>query len=842
VTGVAAGWALIGKRPGTYDDYSVLAASRTPFTQRQFDRIVAQHSPGDPPASHQTGPVALPWVWFTRSKLADTTYVGIAIRDWTPDVDAMNRQIAETRYFCLALDDFLAAGLTYTGLYLAVRGIDLAGRTSDDPVLLEPPFAGPREGALGFPAAAAAAAGLLTGPVALLGGDADLVERLAVLDAVATLLPSGSKAWLTAACWADFGVEHPLRLAFTARARAGDLAVDLRSPDPSAAERPGGARYRDRLVELARERGADAVRRHLAGLTRLRSGDPAEAVAGLEELDLPRLCVAAAREGRLTRDQVHRLDASGGFDALAHDQRLLVLRAYLESASPQDVHDDRALLRRHRLPELDEVVETAVRNRAVRLSWSEQDLLLFAAAADELDAHAAYGRALRDLAGVASLSPRLAPVVGQLAGLPHWAAALAPVIGPSRALSAAVLRRVDGDGAVHPGLLDLLDLEHGGDAWGRFRRLFTAGGAVDPADLDELSRVDPDAVPVVLARARREGDPGRWRQLADAFLGLVRRLGNSPRPSWAAVMRDWPDLDPVTRAEFDFALCRAGEPPRQDLVTADESYWKALIAAAGEAQLTYQQQLLFGDAIAAGLRRGWGYSSYAFRLTLDVLGRLADPHVRPHVVTQRLVAAVADEVVDNPALLAEPALAPWLPRLEVDPRLSGRVLREMLQRVREDAPPREVAGLVDRAYAVQAMNSTEMAPVLMRRWEPGPAGWVEFLMELNALLHGRGNPHALELCDRWAHLLLVEEGGHRLQPAALAEAQQRLLPQVRLLTHLMRKVTGEDRQRGLPEDAVSLLSGLSKQLGELLKSLGVDEGGGLFKRGRRKKSGDHERG
>lgn len=836
---LTAGWALIGKRPGSYDDYSVLASSSTPFTPRQFNQVVAQNSPGDPPASHETGPAALPWVWFTRPKRGDTSYVGIAIRDWTPDVDATDRPIAETRYFCVALDDFLAAGLTYAGLYRAVCGIKLADRDTDDPVELVVPTAQPPADVLHFDVAAAAAAALLTGPVALLGGGADLADRLAVLDAVAALLPSGAKAWLSAACWADFGVSHPLRLAFTARAREGDFAVDLRS-----GERPVGgidsARYLERLLALARERGADAVRRHLAGLTRLRVSNPAEALAGLEEMDLPRLCVLAAREGRLTPDLVRRLDASGRFDDLAHDERLLLLRTYLDTASPHDLHGDRALLARHRVPELAGLVEEAVRTRARRLSWSGDDLLLVAVTADAVDAHAAYGRALAALLDVPSMPARLAPVVGRLAENARWSTALAPVIAASSVLSVAVLRRVHGDGAaVDPGLLDLLDREHGDHAWGRYRRLFVAGGRVGVEDLDELNRVDGDAVPVVLRVARRTGDPGWWDQLSEGFLRMVRTVTHALRPSWLSLVRDWPDPDPATRAVLDFALCRTGEPPRQDLAEADQRYWNALIAAVGEGSLTQREQQVFGDALAAGLYRGWGRNPYSFRLTLEVLTRLADPNTRPYLMTSRLIARIADEVADNPGLLDEWSLRPLLPHLELDPRLNVPVLRARLHWVREEATPHEVAGLVARVYAARAMNTADMAPILMRRWEPGPFGWVDFLLALNSRLHEAGDQGALHRCLRWAELLASEDHGRRLQPAALAAAQQRLLPQVQLLTYLMRRTAAGDRPKALSEDAVALLRGLREQLGDLLKNLGED-GGGLLKKLRRTKSDDHE--
>ncbi|MCP2167291.1 hypothetical protein LX83_004164 [Goodfellowiella coeruleoviolacea] len=838
MTAVPAGWALISKRPDTYDDYAVLAASRAPFTARQFNQIVVRNSPGDPPASHETGAAALPWVWFTRSKRGDTTYVGVAIRDWTADFDATNRPIAETRYFCVALDDFLSAGFTYSGLYEAVRGIGLADRDTDDPVELTAPAAPPPVETVDFDVAATAAAGLLTGSVALLGGGAELAERLAVLDAVAALLPSGAKAWLTAAGWADFGVNHPLRLAFTARARTGDLAVDLRGTD-----RPGGGEsaYRERLLELARGRGADAVRRHLAGLGHLRACDPVAAVVGLEELDRPRICVSAARSGRLTPELVRQLDEAGRFGDLTPDEHELVVRAYFEVAQPRDMWADRALLAGHRLSTMDELVEEVVRTRAPRSFWTADDLLHVAGMADAAGAHAGYVRALRALGDAPLVATRIAPVVGRLVEHPQWSAALAPLVASSDALSVAVLRRVHGsEGAVAPDLLDLLDREHGDRTWGRYRRLFAAGGQVDPGDLAELNQVDGDAVPLVLRVAQHTGDTARLGRLFEAFLGLARAVGHALRPSWLSLLRDWPDPDPAVRAALDVALCRAGEPPRQDLVVADERYWNALVAEVDTTPLTLPQQQAFGDALAAGLHRGWGGDLAAFRRTLGVLSRLADPHTRPHLSTPRLVARIADEVAANPAVLGQPWLQPWLPQLELDPRLRAGVLRTRLYWIEADATPHEVAALVARVHASGVLGTDEIAPIVLQRWRPAPSGWMDFLLALNTHLLDGGDRNALGRCVRWAEFLMADGTGSLLQPAALHTAQWRLLPQLQLLTHLMRMAVKAGWPEVRSEAAVTLLRRLHRQVGDLLRGVGAGERGAPRIRLPWARPGEHE--
>ena len=118
---------------------------------------------------------------------------------------------------------------------------------------------------LGFDNAAAIAAALLDGPVAITGtaslcltGPSPALDRLAVLNAVAALLPYGFRAVLSGSTAVDNTVAHRMRLILADYAKDGQQAAPLRG----APVTPRSALARDYLTMLLDKKrwdGLDAV-------------------------------------------------------------------------------------------------------------------------------------------------------------------------------------------------------------------------------------------------------------------------------------------------------------------------------------------------------------------------------------------------------------------------------------------------------------------------------------------------------------------------------------------------------------------------------------------------------
>lgn len=294
-----AGWALWSKKPGSRDDYSVLACSFAPFTRADFTTIITRFSAGTPD-TRSSGPGALPWVTLSWVGTDDRLQLGIAVTDGTGQVDGVGRPITQTSYFCVPYADIAETRLGYSALYRAVSGITLPPRDGEMISLPvpQPPVADPVEAVARFGErqVATAAALLLQGPVSVVQAEgATLEERLEFIDAVTSLLPFGYRARFAAATWTDSGTRHRLRLAFAARPREDAMAIAWRRPGdiPSGA---GIAReYLDKFRALrgmgpATDRvfGLPVVLTHLAADTTPRKFEHSRAaVDTLLQIDLP---------------------------------------------------------------------------------------------------------------------------------------------------------------------------------------------------------------------------------------------------------------------------------------------------------------------------------------------------------------------------------------------------------------------------------------------------------------------------------------------------------------------------------------------------------------------------
>lgn len=306
-----AGWAVWSKYQGTREDYSVLACSDT-FSKADFAKIIARYTAGTPDTRVGQGPAALPWVTLSWVGVDDALRLGLAITDQTDQVDGVGRPITRTRYFCVPYDQLNRDAVSYTALY---RAAALVTRFPDtgQPVSLAIPYLTAadtlasvlNENKIEERVVGAAAALLLNGPVSVTQAEGSTLEdRLAFIDAVASVLPYGFRAKLTASTWADSGIRHRLRLAFAARPKDDAAAVSWRQgsevPDGDSA----GRRYFDEFRQLTA--GGAASRPFpasvVAGIMARETGpqrfeQPDSAVTVLREIDLPWRIRGSIRDG-----------------------------------------------------------------------------------------------------------------------------------------------------------------------------------------------------------------------------------------------------------------------------------------------------------------------------------------------------------------------------------------------------------------------------------------------------------------------------------------------------------------------------------------------------------------
>ncbi|WP_157546434.1 hypothetical protein [Hamadaea tsunoensis] len=287
---VAVRWALRGKPQGSADDYQIMAcdagaAARSTYAARISDMVRA-----DPSSASEGRVDALPWLlvgpWEAENR------VSAAIVYW-PDADyrdGVGRPVMFTRYLDVPWPDLAAAGADLAGLYTALATLPADGSRAAQVTLSEPDPAGmlATVEALDPIWLAGVAAALLDGPVRIVP-DArrqTAEDRLQVLDAVATLLPYGLRARLSAGTWSA----HPgdgLRLAFAAQASEGQQLV--RFGEPVGAHRGLAAiEYAYRCSRLLKSIGTQGV---VEALWRDRRSydwaDPGQVLRSLEGLDRP---------------------------------------------------------------------------------------------------------------------------------------------------------------------------------------------------------------------------------------------------------------------------------------------------------------------------------------------------------------------------------------------------------------------------------------------------------------------------------------------------------------------------------------------------------------------------
>jgi hypothetical protein len=344
---VQAGWAIWSKRPGTRDDYSVLAASTGPLSTAEFGSVLAHFAPGNPPAEAGT-PSSLPWVTFNRVGVAEQTYVGASLQLPTEHVDGAGRPVSRTSYLCVPYEDFARRPVSYRALYEALKALPTAELPSADggpvPLTLSP--LDPAELArdildFGADMVAVTAAMLLSGPVTVTGPDFPAPEtRVRFLDAVAALLPYGYRASFTAASWSDTGAGARFRIVFANRARdeASRLTWRMTARVPEGPAR----RYLDYLKRVTGRSAVDAG--ELARLIGHLAADiapgkferPAQALASLGEFFQAVLVVEDADAGTVNLAEIRRLFANGRDRELPAGRRRELFGYLIAAGDEQD--------------------------------------------------------------------------------------------------------------------------------------------------------------------------------------------------------------------------------------------------------------------------------------------------------------------------------------------------------------------------------------------------------------------------------------------------------------------------------------------------------------------------
>ncbi len=737
---VEAGWALLGKRPGTSEDIGVIAASRYPLSPAQFQDLILRYDPGNPSSKPQSAAESLPWVTFTGLIVNDRAHLTVAVREWTDVVDRNGRRAAFTRFFCLPMDDaFGATTTTFSDLYAVVKDIPLDWNVPDPfggaPIPLPLRFTAPEtvHGAIpkgGFFHVAAAAAAVLEGSVAVIDAPAMLDQRLRFLDVVAALLPSGARAWLTASTWADSGTQHRLRLSLTRRARDGDRKVALGSA-PNGPQDRVGLDYAKELLRVERAGDTLALMRYLAARSGVRERNPSMVYDVLVEFDLPGLLVRTAADGTLQPERVRRLSELGRFHELTAKRDAVpeVLVAYLARATAEDLAADVDLLAEHWSDALTAQLERVGRARLwhPRQRWDLDALRVLVDVTDRVGARPALLAALwpeeshpaADYARAAAVVERIAVGWGR--------AAVAATVGRSDALSVAVVlaaaRRDHDAGAEWVLVLDRLPARQT-EGWAVVAAAFRLAvlgrdGEFGPREVEALDELDPSAGPELLrlhdARFGAVSTTGILRGVL-AWLGGSRK----PRPPahWLAALEGLDVHDDALRARTDLHLYLSGRTPRTP--PADAVFWghaprtqyvDTFIQYAWATSLRGDARQTLVRSIVDRLKPGWGSPDGRFGAVIDLLWGLSQPpNGNDRIVDEVVESAVITEVRTRAHLLRHPSFADWWKEIRASrPQVAGPIMLDELRALPADATAEAV---VDRVVTLLVDSEQEAAAVV----------------------------------------------------------------------------------------------------------------------------------
>ncbi len=349
---VVAEWAWIAKEPGSHADYGILAASTGPIDVGGF---VGAYVAGVPSSSTPgNASVAPPWVTFgPHLDSAGRPLLSVSVQDPWRGQDQARRPIWPRRFFLCRYDELAVARSSYRTLWDAVAPLGLPRRDSQPvPVAIRPQplsdVVATIDG-IGFDQVAAIAAALLDGPVAVTGtaglrltDPSAAVDRLAVLDAVAALLPYGFRADLSVSTAVDNTVLHRMRLILAEYANDGQQAIALRGAPVTP--RPGLAHdYLTMLLDKARWDGLTTVLTHLRDAAGACSFGRAEtALEILDGLNRHRYKIQAAKRAAESlelsttffRDEPAQVEQMWCSSEMDEPTRRKLLRPFLEADEP----------------------------------------------------------------------------------------------------------------------------------------------------------------------------------------------------------------------------------------------------------------------------------------------------------------------------------------------------------------------------------------------------------------------------------------------------------------------------------------------------------------------------
>lgn len=388
---VVAEWAWISKEPGSHEDYGILAASTGPIEAGGFAGAYVAGVPSS--AMPENASAAPPWVTFgSHLTSADRPLLSVSVQDPWHGQDQARRPIWPRRFFLCRYDDLAAARASYRTVWDAVAPVGLPRPDRQPiPVAVRPQPLRDVVAAIndiGFDHAAAIAAALLDGPVSVtetaglrLQDPARALDRLAVLDAVAALLPYGFRADLSGSTAVDNTVVHRMRLLLAEYAKDGQQAAPLRGA-PVTPRSELARDYLTMLLDKERWDGLNMVVAYLWDATSACSFGCAEtALEILDGLNRHRHKIRAAKSGAESlklsraffRDEPSQVEQMWRSSEMDEQMRNKLLRPFLEADDRQlaetlpwhwdVVADDCIALVNHRLNDGD--IGGAMRSLAV---------------------------------------------------------------------------------------------------------------------------------------------------------------------------------------------------------------------------------------------------------------------------------------------------------------------------------------------------------------------------------------------------------------------------------------------------------------------------------------------
>jgi hypothetical protein len=287
-------WAVIGKRPGQRDEYTVLADDSAGPRRQEYQQIVREMIPSNPSGAGPDRVESLPWVHIAPVETAGGQRLAVAIMEW-PDQDirdATGRPAVQTRYFDMELDALFHREPGYHTLHRFCADLQ---PTDGMPLVFAAQPADPVEVSrfiadFGVSTLVEAAALLLEGAVVMLPDPRlnRLDDRMLCLDAVLALLPYGIRGSLAVSSWTLNDAPHRLRLTFSDRVLSGQTGI--RRGNPAVFRSRSAQDYAQRITRFLRDDDPMAISRLVKRLwedRRAYSVDrPEEVLKALADLDI----------------------------------------------------------------------------------------------------------------------------------------------------------------------------------------------------------------------------------------------------------------------------------------------------------------------------------------------------------------------------------------------------------------------------------------------------------------------------------------------------------------------------------------------------------------------------